>query len=110
MAEDEQLEVIYRHSCPVRLVQGDTEKLTDTVRREIEHHDLLVFAGRRLELEYWHETAVHTDALKIMEHSRRIERQSSAESRFNKSGAGARRKWSRTLGRLIVAHPSRDAP
>ena len=52
----------------VRLYQGDTEKLTETVRREIERHDLLVSPAAILELEYLHEIGrLQTHALKIMD-------------------------------------------
>lgn len=42
----ERVEVIYLDThILVRLYQGEIEKLTETVRREIELHDLLVAGG-----------------------------------------------------------------
>ena len=91
----------------VRLYQGDTEKLTDTVRREIEHHDLLVSPAAVLELEYLHEIGrLHTDALKIMDALAADLRAKVCEIPFQQVVEHAlKEKWSRDpFDRLIVAH------
>ena len=91
----------------IRLYQGEIEKLTDAVRREIERHDLLVSPAAILELEYLHEIGrLQTSALKIMAAL-------TAELRAKVCGIpfqqiveqALHEKWSRDpFDRLIVAH------
>jgi len=91
----------------VRLYQGDIEKLTDTVRREIERHDLLVSPAAVLELEYLHEIGrLQTDALKIMDALAADVRAKVCGIPFQRIVEQAlQQKWSRDpFDRLIVAH------
>ena len=91
----------------VRLYQGEIEKLTDTVRQEIERHDLLVSPAAILELEYLHEIGrLQTGALKLMDALAADLRAKVCEIPFQQVVEHAlKEKWSRDpFDRLIVAH------
>lgn len=91
----------------VRLYQGDVEKLTNTVRREIEHHELLVSPAAILELEYLHEIGrLQTSAIKLMDALAADLRAKVCGIPFQQIVEQAlNEKWSRDpFDRLIVAH------
>ena len=98
----------------VRLYQGEIEKLTDTVRREIEQHDLLVSPAAILELEYLYEIGrLKAGASKLMDTLAMDLRVKVCGIPFPQIVEQAlREKWSRDpFDRLIVAHAKAgDAP
>jgi PIN domain nuclease of toxin-antitoxin system len=104
----ERVEVIYLDThVLVRLYQGEIKKLTDTVRREIERHDLLVSPAAILELEYLHEIGrLQTGALKLMGALASDLRAKVCGIPFQQIVEQAlKEKWSRDpFDRLIVAH------
>lgn len=91
----------------VRLYQGEIERLSVTVRREIERHDLLVSPAAILELEYLHEIGrLQTGAIKLMDALAADLRAKVCGIPFQQIVEQAlQEKWSRDpFDRLIVAH------
>ena len=98
----------------VRLYQGEIEKLTDTVRQEIEQHDLLVSPAAILELDYLYEIGrLKAGASKLMDALAMDLRVKVCGIPFPQIVEQAlKEKWSRDpFDRLIVAHAKAgDAP
>jgi PIN domain nuclease of toxin-antitoxin system len=111
----ERAEVIYLDThVLVRLYQGEIEKLTDAVRREIELHDLLVSPAAILELEYLYEIGrLKISASNLMNVLATDLRAKVCGIPFQRIVEHAlKEKWSRDpFDRLIVAHAKAgDAP
>jgi PIN domain nuclease of toxin-antitoxin system len=104
----ERAEVIYLDThVLVRLYQGEIEKLSESARREIERHDLLVSPAAILELEYLHEIGrLEPSATKLMGTLAMDLRTKVCEIPFQQIVEHAlKEKWSRDpFDRLIVAH------